>query len=189
MCKFYGMLVSPSEKHKYSDNAEYRQLLKDYHKVQVLLSSSRLSIKMLRSELDAACDALQVSENEPPRSKPTRWSSRSRPKTWWTFLWNWGRGSRPSSCVRKPPMTRPSPWKQWTIWSSHRSASKLCRSAFEPWWPKLFVRGLPWRWLLPSFRLVQRWTSGWQSRVFFARIEGWWHCRSGREFEPATNAS
>jgi hypothetical protein len=53
-----------SEKHEYSDDVDYHQILKDYHKVQVLLSSSRLNAEMLHGELDAACDALQVYENE-----------------------------------------------------------------------------------------------------------------------------
>ena len=43
---------------------DYHQLLKDYCKVQALLSSSRLNAEMLRGELDATRDALQVFENE-----------------------------------------------------------------------------------------------------------------------------
>ena len=53
-----------SEERKYSDDIDYHQLLKDYHKVQALLSSSRLNAEMLRGVLDATHDALQVSENE-----------------------------------------------------------------------------------------------------------------------------
>ena len=53
-----------SEEREYLDDTDYHQLLKDYHKVQVLLSSSRLNAKMLRGELDAARNALLVSENE-----------------------------------------------------------------------------------------------------------------------------
>ena len=53
-----------SKEHEYSDDADYYQLLKDYHKVKALLSSSRLNAEMLCGELDAACDALQVSKNE-----------------------------------------------------------------------------------------------------------------------------
>ena len=53
-----------SEECEYLDYIDYRQLLKDYRKVQALLSSSRLKAKMLRGELDAACDTLQLSKNE-----------------------------------------------------------------------------------------------------------------------------
>ena len=53
-----------SEEREYSDDAEYCQLLKDYRKVQALLSSSRLNTEMLGGELDVTRDALQVSENE-----------------------------------------------------------------------------------------------------------------------------
>jgi len=53
-----------SEERKYSDDIDYHQLLKDYHKVQALLSSSRLNAEMLRGELDTARDALKVFENE-----------------------------------------------------------------------------------------------------------------------------
>jgi len=53
-----------SEEREYSDDIDYRQLLKDYRKVQVLLSSSRLNAEMLRGELDAARDTLQVFKNE-----------------------------------------------------------------------------------------------------------------------------
>jgi len=53
-----------SEEHKYSDDTDYHQLLKDYRKVQALLSLSRLNAEMLRGELDVARDALQVSNNE-----------------------------------------------------------------------------------------------------------------------------
>ena len=49
---------------EYSDDIDYRQLVKDYRKVQALLSSFRLNVKMLRGELDIARDALQVSKNE-----------------------------------------------------------------------------------------------------------------------------
>ena len=52
------------EEREYLDDVDYRQLLKDYRTVQVLLSSSRLNAEMLRGELDATRDALQVSENE-----------------------------------------------------------------------------------------------------------------------------
>ena len=57
-------VVELSEERKYSDDADYHQLLKDYRKVQALLSSSTMNAEMLRSELDAARDALQVSKNE-----------------------------------------------------------------------------------------------------------------------------
>ena len=52
------------EEREYLDDADYHQLLKDYRKVQVLLSLSRLNAEMMRGELDAAHDALQVPENE-----------------------------------------------------------------------------------------------------------------------------
>jgi len=52
------------EEREYLDDADYHQLLKDYHKVQTLLSLSRLNAKMLCGELDAMCDALKVSKNE-----------------------------------------------------------------------------------------------------------------------------
>ena len=58
-----------SEEHEYSDDADYLQLLKDYYKVQVLLSSSRLNAKMLHGELDITHDALQVSENEASQAR------------------------------------------------------------------------------------------------------------------------
>jgi hypothetical protein len=38
--------------------------LKDYHEIQAVLSSTRLNAEMQRGELDATCDALQVSKNE-----------------------------------------------------------------------------------------------------------------------------
>jgi hypothetical protein len=53
-----------SKEREYSDDANYHQLLKDYRRVQALLSSSRINAEMLRGELDAVRDALQVSENE-----------------------------------------------------------------------------------------------------------------------------
>ena len=43
---------------------DYHQLFKDYCEVQAVLSSTRLNAEMLRGELDAARDALQVSKNE-----------------------------------------------------------------------------------------------------------------------------
>ena len=52
------------EEREYLDDADYHQLLKDYHKVQALLSSSRLNVGMLRGELDVARVVVQVSENE-----------------------------------------------------------------------------------------------------------------------------
>ena len=52
-----------SEERESSDNVEYHQLLKDYHEVQVDLSSTRLNVEMLRGELDAARDALQAFKN------------------------------------------------------------------------------------------------------------------------------
>ena len=52
------------EEREYIDDADYHQLLKDYQKVQALLSSSRLNDEMLHGELDFAHDALQVYENE-----------------------------------------------------------------------------------------------------------------------------
>jgi hypothetical protein len=64
--------------------------------------------------------------------------------------------------------------------SPQRSTSEPCHPAFEPWWPKPFVRGLPWHWLLPSFILAQWWMFGWRSRVF-ARFNGRWHHWSDRE--------
>ena len=48
------------EEHEYSDDADYHQLLKDYRKVQALLSSSRLNAKMLRGEIEVACDAVGI---------------------------------------------------------------------------------------------------------------------------------
>ena len=54
---------------EYSDDIDYRQLVKDYRKVQALLSSSRLNAEMLRGELDAARDALQVFENEASQAR------------------------------------------------------------------------------------------------------------------------
>jgi hypothetical protein len=53
-----------SEECKSSDDVDYYQLLKDYHEVQVVLSSTRLNTKMIRSEQDAMHDTLQVSKNE-----------------------------------------------------------------------------------------------------------------------------
>jgi hypothetical protein len=50
-----------SEERKYSYDADYHQLLKDYRKVQALLSSPRLNAKMLRGELDVMRDVRQVS--------------------------------------------------------------------------------------------------------------------------------
>ena len=47
------------EEHESSDDVDYHQLLKDYHEVQVVLSSTRLNAEMLCGELDAACDTLQ----------------------------------------------------------------------------------------------------------------------------------
>ena len=58
-----------SEEHKYSDDVDYHQLLKDYHKVQALLSSSRLNPEMLRGELDTTRDAFQVFENEASQAR------------------------------------------------------------------------------------------------------------------------
>ena len=59
-----------------------------------------------------------------------------------------------------------SPLEEWIICWTQRSTSEPYRPEFELWWPKSFVRGLPWRWLLPSFRLAQRWTSELRSRDF-----------------------
>ena len=60
----FGSEVGESlEAHQYSNDVDYHQLLKDYRKVQAL-SSSRLNAEMLRGELDAAHDTLQVSKNE-----------------------------------------------------------------------------------------------------------------------------
>ena len=53
-----------SEEREYSDDTDYHQLLKDYRKVQALLSSSRLNAEMLHGEQDATRNALQVFENE-----------------------------------------------------------------------------------------------------------------------------
>ena len=53
-----------SEEHESSNDVDYHQLLKDYSKIQPLLSSSRLNTEMLRGELDAMHDALQVSKND-----------------------------------------------------------------------------------------------------------------------------
>ena len=53
-----------SEEQGYSNDADYHQLLKDYRKVQVLFSSSRLNAEILRGELDTTRDALQIFENE-----------------------------------------------------------------------------------------------------------------------------
>jgi len=44
-----------------SDDVEYCQLLKDYHNVQVDLSSTRLNTETLRGELDISRDARQAS--------------------------------------------------------------------------------------------------------------------------------
>ena len=57
------------KEHEYSGNVDYHQLLKDYHKVQALLSSSRLNVEMLRGELDVTRDAFQVSENEASQAR------------------------------------------------------------------------------------------------------------------------
>ena len=46
-----------------SDDVDYHQILKDYHKVQVVLSLTRLNAEMLRGELDATRNALQASKN------------------------------------------------------------------------------------------------------------------------------
>ena len=51
------------EERESSDDVEYHQLLKDYHEVQVNLSSTRLNAETLRNELDVARDALQASKN------------------------------------------------------------------------------------------------------------------------------
>ena len=52
-----------SEERESLDDIDYHQLVKDYLKVQAVLSLTRLNAEMLRSELDAACDALQASKN------------------------------------------------------------------------------------------------------------------------------
>ena len=52
-----------SEVRESSDYVEYHQLLKDYCEVHMDWSSTRLNAKMLRGELDVACDALQASKN------------------------------------------------------------------------------------------------------------------------------
>ena len=51
------------EEHESSDDIEYHQLLKDYHEVQAVLSSTRLNAEMLCGELDIVRDALQASKN------------------------------------------------------------------------------------------------------------------------------
>ena len=51
------------EEHESSNDIEYHQILKDYCKIQVVLSSTKLNVEMLCSELDAARDALQASKN------------------------------------------------------------------------------------------------------------------------------
>jgi hypothetical protein len=53
-----------SEECKSSDDVDYRQLLKDYREVQVVLSLTRLNTEMIRSEQDAMRDTLKVSKNE-----------------------------------------------------------------------------------------------------------------------------
>ena len=58
-----------SEECDYSDDVDCHQLLKDYRKVQALLSLSSLNAEMLRGELDTAHDALQVFENEASRAR------------------------------------------------------------------------------------------------------------------------
>ena len=45
------------------DIVECHQLLKDYHEVQAVLSSTRLNAEMLCSELDATRDTLHASKN------------------------------------------------------------------------------------------------------------------------------
>ena len=52
-----------SKEHESLDGIEYHQLLKDYHEVKVVLSSTKLNAEMLCNELDATCDALQASKN------------------------------------------------------------------------------------------------------------------------------
>ena len=51
------------EEHESSDGVDYHQLLKDYHEVQAVLSSTRLNAEMLRGEPYTARDALQASKN------------------------------------------------------------------------------------------------------------------------------
>ena len=53
-----------SEEHESSNDVDCHQLLKDYHEVQAVLSSTRLNSEMLCSELDASCDAPEASMTE-----------------------------------------------------------------------------------------------------------------------------
>ena len=52
-----------SEEHESLDDVGYYLLLKDYHEVQAVLSSTRLNAEMLCGELDIVRDALQASKN------------------------------------------------------------------------------------------------------------------------------
>jgi hypothetical protein len=52
-----------SEEHESSDDVNYHQLLKDYHKAKADLSLTRLNAEMLHGELDVARDTLQASKN------------------------------------------------------------------------------------------------------------------------------
>ena len=52
------------EDHESLDDVEYHQLLKDYHKAQANLSSTRLNAEMLRAELEATRNALHFSMTE-----------------------------------------------------------------------------------------------------------------------------
>jgi hypothetical protein len=56
-----------SEERESLDDIDYHQLLKDYREVQTVLSLTKLNVKMLHGELDAARDTLHVSKNEAPQ--------------------------------------------------------------------------------------------------------------------------
>ena len=53
-----------SKERESSDDIEYHQLLKGYHKAQADLSSTRLNAEMLRAEVDATRDTLHFSMTE-----------------------------------------------------------------------------------------------------------------------------
>ena len=51
------------------DEKEYHELLKDYHEALADLSLTRLNTKMLRTKVDAACDALHFSMTEVSKAR------------------------------------------------------------------------------------------------------------------------
>jgi hypothetical protein len=58
-----------SEEGESSHDTDYHQLLKDYHEIQAILSSTRLNGEMLRGKLDASRDALQASMTEVSKAR------------------------------------------------------------------------------------------------------------------------